>query len=89
MQYIQFPDKCVSYDTFMDDLAKRVAHAIKHPSYPEYMSQRQAYAVFGRGNIDRWRRNGKIEPCVRPGKPEYRTADLLKLQQTKQDYFLK
>lgn len=54
---------------------------------PEMVSQRQAYAMFGRGNVDRWRKQGKINPCKRPGKVEYRTVELRALQQKKQDYF--
>ena len=54
---------------------------------PEMVSQRQAYAMFGRGNVDRWRKQGKINPCKRPGKVEYRTVELRVLQQKQQDYF--
>lgn len=50
------------------------------------ISQRQAYKIFGRGNVDRWRKNGLIHPCVRPGKKEYSTRRLRELQRTEQDY---
>ena len=33
------------------------------------------------------RKQGKINPCKRPGKVEYRTVELRALQQKKQDYF--
>lgn len=86
--YIQFPDRCVSYDTFMDDLTARIVHRLrKTASDPETVSQRKAYAIFGRANVERWRREGRVQPCKRPGKVEYRTADLRLLQQTQQDYF--
>lgn len=86
--YIQFPDRCVSYDTFMDDLTARIVHRLgKTAGDPETVSQRKAYAIFGRANVDRWRREGRVQPCKRPGKVEYRTADLRLLQQTQQDYF--
>jgi hypothetical protein len=85
---IQFPDKMVSYDTFMNDLASRIAHQLQQAqSDPETISQRKAFQIFGRANVERWRKQGRIEPCKRVGKLEYRTADLRLLQQVKQDYF--
>lgn len=88
--YIQFPDKLVSYETFMSDLSARVARMMKSDvADPEYISQRKAYAAFGRRNVERWKRNGKIQPYKRPGKIEYRMADLRLLQRTEQDYLTK
>lgn len=85
--HIQFPDKLVSYETFITDLSARVARMMKNDAAdPEYVSQRTAYSIFGRKNIDRWRRSGKITPCKRPGKMEYCMADLRLLQRTEQDY---
>lgn len=90
MLYIEFSDKLVSYETFMRDLAARVARILKsEASDPTYISQRRAYAVFGRSNIERWKRAGKIKPICRPGKIEYLTADLRLLQQFPQDYLIK
>lgn len=84
---IQFSDKTVSYETFMTDLTARLAKAIKSDAADlEYISQRSAYSIFGRRNVDRWRRKGLVTPCKRPGKVEYRTADLRLLQRTQQDY---
>lgn len=86
--YINFPDKVVSYDTFMEDLSARIVRNMQRAvSDPETVSQRQAYAIFGRANVDRWRRDGRVQPCKRPGKVEYCMADLRLLQQTQQDYF--
>ena len=88
MLTLEFPDKSVTYDTFIRDVAASVVRMISEVrNDPETISQRQAYAMFGRGNVDRWRRQGKIEPCKRPGKVEYRTAELRALQDVKQDYF--
>lgn len=88
--YIQFPDKLISYETFMSDLSARVARMMKSDvADPEYISQRKAYAAFGRRNVERWKRNGKIQPYKRPGKIEYRMADLRLLQRTEQDYLTK
>jgi hypothetical protein len=85
---LEFPDKVVSYDTFMDDLSSRIVRKIQRAEKDqETVSQRKAYAIFGRANVDRWRREGRIAPCKRPGKVEYCMADLRLLQQTQQDYF--
>lgn len=86
--YIQFPDRLVNYDTFLNDLAARITHqlAIQRDD-PEFVSQRQACRMFGRANVERWRREGKIQPHKRPGKVEYATAELRLQQQKTQDYF--
>ncbi len=88
MMYLEFPDKVVSYDTFMDDLSSRIVRKMQRAETdPKTVSQRKAYAIFGRANVDRWRREGRVRPCKRPGKVEYQMADLRLLQQTQQDYF--
>lgn len=88
MYVIQFADKSVPYRVFIDDLAAKVADLLKKDKAdPEYISQRKAFDMFGRANVERWRRQGKVSPCKRPGKLEYRTADLRLLQRTQQDYF--
>lgn len=90
MLHLEFLDKTVSYETFMQDLAARLARLMKSDfADPEYISQRKAYSIFGRGNVDRWRRIGKVKPFKRPGKVEYFTADLRLLQRTEQDYLIK
>ena len=77
MPLFQFLDHLIPYDTFLNDLAARIVKLLKadHDD-PEYISQRKAYQMFGRRNVERWRRQGKIVPCKRPGKVEYRTAEL-------------
>ena len=88
MHTLDFSDMSVTYDTFVRDVATSVVRMLSEVrNDPETISQRQAYALFGRGNVDRWRKQGKIEPCKRPGKVEYRTAELRALQSKKQDYF--
>lgn len=88
MLTLDFSDKTVTYETFVRDVASSVVRLLAEVrNDPETISQRQAYAMFGRGNVDRWRKQGKIEPCKRPGKIEYRTAELRRLQCVKQDYF--
>lgn len=88
MQFLQFLDHLIPYDTFLNDLAARVVKLLKQDKDdPEFISQRKAYDMFGRRNVERWRRQGKVQCYKRPGKVEYRTADLRLLQRTVQDYF--
>ena len=79
MPLFQFLDHLIPYDTFLNDLAARIVKLLKadHDD-PEYVRQRKAYQMFGQG---------KIVPCKRPGKVEYKTAELRFLQRTVQDYF--
>lgn len=86
--FIGFRDHLIPYNTFLDDIAAKIVKLIKSDSSdPEYVSQRKAYEMFGRKNVERWRREGKVEPCKRPGKVEYKTVELRLLQRVKQDYF--
>lgn len=88
MLTLDFSDKSVSYATFVRDVASEVVRQLKEQrDEPEMISQNKAYVMFGRGNVDRWRRQGKIHPCKRPGKIEYFVAELRKAQQRQQDYF--
>lgn len=87
MTFLQFADKSVPYGVFVKDVAAEVAVLLQQfKDDPEYISQNKAFAIFGRANVERWRRQGKVNPCKRPGKVEYRTADLRLLQRTQQDY---
>lgn len=88
MQFLQFLDRLIPYDTFLNDLAARIVKYLKSDNAdPEFVSQRKAYEMFGRRNVERWKRQGKVVCYKRPGKVEYRTADLRLLQRTVQDYF--
>lgn len=88
MTEIMTTDKSVTYDKFVNDIAARVAKlVIDAQQDPETISQRKAFAIFGRANVERWRRNGKVTFHKSPGKVEYRTSDLRLLQRTQQDYF--
>lgn len=88
MEYLTFSDRLVPYDTFLNDIASRVAHMLKcEHDDPEFVNQSTAFSMFGRRNVERWRKMGKITAYKRPGKVEYRTADLRLLQRTVQDYF--
>lgn len=84
--FIQFVDGLVPYGTFVRDVGAYVVHALKSDvNDPEFVSQRTAFKMFGRANVERWRKLGLIEPCERPGVNEYRTADLRYLQRIKKD----
>jgi hypothetical protein len=87
MDIIQFKDHIIPYDRFLNDVAAKVVSFLKNDNNdPEYVSQRKAYSIFGRRNVERWRRERKIEPIKRPGKIEYKTSELRLLQRTIQDY---
>lgn len=90
MAFMQFLDHLIPYDTFLNDVAAKVVSMMKadHDD-PDYISQRKAYEIFGRRNVDRWRKTGLIQPCKRPGRVEYKTSELRLLQRTQQDYFKK
>lgn len=87
MKILQVLDRLVPYDAFLNDLAARIVGTMKADSNdPEFVSQRKAYELFGRRNVERWKRQGKVVSYKRPGKVEYRTSDLRLLQRTVQDY---
>jgi hypothetical protein len=88
MSFIQFSDRLIPYEIFLRDVAATLAKMISEQrTDPDFISQRKAYAMFGRANVERWRRESKVKPCKRPGKTEYCTADLRFLQRQEQDYF--
>ena len=85
---LQFPDRMVSYDTFIHDLSACIVKQMKDAKDdPDTMSQREAYRIFGRANVERWVRKGQIEGHKRPGKVEYFTKELRRLQARTQDNF--
>lgn len=87
---IQFQDRFVSYDTFLADLASRIVSQIKQAKDdPVMISQNKAYQLFGRANVQRWNRLGRLHTCKRPGKVEYYMAELRQQQAVSQDYFKK
>ncbi len=84
---LNFADRAVSYETFLEDLSSRLVKKLRDDEMdPEYISQRTAYKMFGRRNVDRWRRESRVKPCKRLGRLEYRTTELRLLQRTQQDY---
>lgn len=82
-------DKYMQSDDFFKlvarEMAKQLLELKRSPS--DVISQRKAFAEFGKGNVLRWRNTGLVEPLAkRPGKVEYKRSDLQKLQQVHQDY---
>lgn len=84
---LQFSDRAVPYGIFLNDLAEAVAERLAKRTDPEYISQNEAFRRFGRANVTRWRKSGKIEPCKRSQKLEYKVSELRRLIEVKQDYF--
>lgn len=84
---IQFSDKMVTYETFVNDIAARLFAMMAEKDDKAFISQNKAYAKYGRQNIERWRSNRLIEPRRTKGKLEYSTVELQRLANIKQDYF--
>lgn len=85
---MDFPDRSVNYATFVRDLAAQVVAQLKRIEQdPPFLSQRRAWQLFGKSNVQRWVDTEKITPHKRPGRIEYCTADLRRLQNVAQDYF--
>lgn len=87
MMQIQFSDKMVTYETFVNDIAARLFAMMAEKDDKAFISQNKAYAKYGRQNIERWRSNRLIEPRRTKGKLEYSTVELQRLANIKQDYF--
>jgi hypothetical protein len=89
MNCLEFTDNLIPYETFLKDVASTVVRMLRNDLHdPEYISQREAYKLFGRRNVERWRKQARVTPIKRPGKLEYRTADLRFLQRSSQDYLV-
>ena len=65
MTFLQFADKSVPYGVFVKDVAAEVVHLLKKDDAdPDYVSQRKAFEMFGRRNVERWRRQAKVSPFI-------------------------
>ena len=85
-RYISISGQEVPYDVLINDIASKVVELISHDKNdPDFISQRTAFKLFGRRNVERWREQGKIAPYRRPGRVEYRTAELRLLQRTQEN----
>ena len=87
---IQFIDKTVTFEQFVDALATKVALRIHQVEKGQLeISQAQAFKLFGRADVERWVKNGKLVPSrISPGKKRYRLVDLQKLANIQQNYLL-
>ena len=87
---LQFIDKTVTFEQFVDALATKVALRIHQVEKGQLeISQAQAFKMFGRADVERWIRNGKLEPVrISPGKKRYKLMDLQKLANIQQNYLL-
>lgn len=74
MKILQVLDRLIPYDAFLNDLAARIVGMIKADSNdPEFVSQRKAYELFGRRNVERWKRQGKVE-SYKKGRERWNTG---------------
>lgn len=81
-------DKCVPLEVLSNIIAWKVVEILTEvQSLPEYISQRKAYEKFGRGDVQRWLKEGLIEYRKTPGKNEFKVMELRKLKDNPQDYF--
>ncbi|MBC5634641.1 hypothetical protein [Parabacteroides hominis] len=52
----------------------------------EFIGQKEARVRFGRQNVERWVKEGRLQRYKRPGKIEYRLEDLYKCALDPYDY---
>ena len=87
---LEFINKSVTFEQFVDVLATKVALRIHQIEKGQLeISQAQAYKLFGRADVERWVKSGKIEPVRRsPGKKRFKLVDLQMLANVQQNYLL-
>lgn len=82
---ITFFDRSVTYEQFVNDIAAKLATILKEDrGDSESISQREAYRIYGKGNVMRWLEKGAVAPIRRPGKIEYPVARLKELSRTEE-----
>ena len=87
---LEFTDKSVTFEQFVDFFATKVALRIHQIEKGELeISQAEAYRLFGRADVERWVKNGKLKPVrISPGKKRFSLVDLQKLASIQQNYLL-
>lgn len=82
-----FADKSVTYEQFIDELATRLAVKIQQVENGEMeISKNKAYKMYGRAEVDRWIKSGKLKPSrVTPGMTKYKVGDLDQLANAAQN----
>ncbi len=89
---IQFGDKMLSFDTFLSAIRNVVQEEVnKAVGKRPFITQAKAYETYGRKNVERWKREGKIKDFARgrDGKitrHEYRISELDACANKVQDY---
>ena len=59
---LHFTDRLIPYDPFLNDIASRVGRLLKSDADdPEFVSQRKAYEMLGRRNVESWKRLGMVQ----------------------------
>lgn len=87
---LEFINKSVTFEQFVDVLATKVTFRIHQIEKGQLeISQAQAYKLFGRADVERWVKSGKIEPVrISPGKKRFKLVDLQMLANVQQNYLL-
>ena len=87
---LEFINKSVTFEQFVDVLATKVALRIHQIEKGQLeISQAQAYKLFGRADVERWVKSGKLEPVrISPGKKRFKLVDLQMLANVQQNYLL-
>ena len=87
---LEFINKSVTFEQFVDVLATKVALRIHQIEKGQLeIRQAQAYKLFGRADVERWVKSGKIEPVrISPGKKRFKLVDLQMLANVQQNYLL-
>ena len=85
-----FTDKTVTFEQFVDMLATKVALRIHQIEKGQLeISQAQAYKLFGRADVERWIKSGKLQPVrISPRKKRFSLVDLQNLASIQQNYLL-
>ena len=75
---------------FVNELATRIALKIHQVEKGQLeISQAKAFKMYGRADVERWVKSGKLQPSrISPGKKRYRLIDLQKLADIQQNYLL-
>lgn len=86
-----FADKSITYSQFIDELATRLALKIHQVEKGQLeISQAKAFKMFGRGDVERWKKSGALQPSrISPGIIRYKLIDLQKLANVKQNYLIR
>lgn len=85
-----FADASVTFEQFTNELAVKIALKLYQVQRGELeISQAQAFKMFGRADVERWVKSGKIAPCrISPGKKRFKLVELQKLASIQQNYLL-